>query len=126
MIGAIGFVFWSAVVLAPAILAVSGVARFLGRDRFIWLARVAVATGFLAGGIIGWSSVPTEWTASLWTTIDAAGTSVKYGEAFEHTAERVLMWFFYPAVLGELALGMAALLLVWGLAAPRSARPSMS
>jgi hypothetical protein len=126
MIGTIGFLFWSAVVLAPVLMAVAAAARFLHRDRFIWLARVAVATGFLAGGIIGWSFVPAEWTASLWTTIDAAGDGVKYGHAFEHTAERALMWFFYSAVLGELALGMLALLLVWRLAEPRSARRSMA
>jgi len=107
-------------------MAVSAAARFFRRDRFIWLARVAVATGFLAGGIIGWSFVPAEWTPSLWTTIDAAGNSAKYGHAFEHTAERALMWFFCPAVLGELALGMVALLLVWRIAEPRSARPSMA
>jgi len=126
MIGTIGFVFWSAVVLAPVLLAVSTAARWLRCGRFIWLARVAVASGFLAGGVIGWSAVPAEWTASIWTTIDAAGNSVKYGEAFEHTAERVLMWFFYPAVVGELVAGILALIAVWWLAVPRSAPPSMS
>jgi hypothetical protein len=126
MIGTIGFLFWSAVVLAPALLAVSIAVRFLHRDRFSGLARIAVATGFLAGGIIGWSFVPAEWTASIWTTIDAAGNSVKYGETFEHTAERALMWFFYSALLGELALGIVALLVAWWVAEPRSARRSMS
>jgi hypothetical protein len=111
--GTIGFLFWSAVALAPALFAVSIAVRFLRRDRFIWLARAAVAAGFLAGGIIGWASVPAEWTASIWTTIDAAGNSAKYGGAFEHTAERALMWFFSSALLGELALGVAGLLAVW-------------
>lgn len=126
MTGTIGFMFWSAVVLAPVLLAVSIAVRFLRRGRFIWPACVAVASGFLAGGIIGWSAVPAEWTASIWTTIDAAGNSVKYGEAFEHTAERALMWFFYSALVGELAVGVVALLVVWRLTEPRSARPSMS
>jgi hypothetical protein len=126
MIGTIGFVFWSAVLLAPVLLAFSIAARFLRRGRFIWLVRVAVASGFLAGGIMGWSAVPAEWTASIWTTIDAAGNSVKYGEAFEHTAERALMWFFSSALVGELAVGIVALLVVWWLAEPRSARPAMS
>jgi hypothetical protein len=126
MIGTIGFLFWSAVVLAPVLLAVSIAVRLLRCDRFMWLAHVAVAIGFLAGGVIGWVSVPAAWTASIWTTIDAAGNSVKYGEAFEHTAERALMWFFYSAVLGELATGIVALLVVCRVTQPRSARPSMS
>ena len=124
MIGTIGFLFWSAVILAPALMAVSTAARFLRRDRFVWLARVAVATGFLAGGLIGWSFVPAEWTASLWTTIDAAGNSARYGHAFEHTAERALMWFFFSAIIGELAV--AAFLLGWWLAEPRTSHPSVS
>ena len=120
MIGTIGFFFWSAVVLTPAILAVSVAARFLRHDGFIRLARWAVVAGFLAGGAIGWASVPAEWTASIWTTIDAAGNSVKYGEAFEHTAERALMYFFYAALLGELAFGVAALFVAWRLSDLRS------
>jgi hypothetical protein len=123
--GTIGFLFWSAVVLAPVLFAVSIACRFLRRERFIWLARAAVASGFLAGGAIGWASVPAEWTASIWTTIEAAGNSVKYGAAFEHTAERALMYFFYAALLGELTLGAAALV-VCRLWEPRSARPAIS
>lgn len=126
MIGTIGFLFWSAVVLTPAILGVSVAARLLRHDRFIWLARWAVAAGFLAGGAIGWASVPAEWTASIWTTIDAAGNSVKYGEPFEHTAERALMYFFYSALLGELAFGVGTLLVVWRLSEPRTARRLVS
>ena len=115
MIGTIGFLYWSAVFLIPAVLTVSRVVRFLRRDQFIWLARCAVVAGFLAGGVIGWASVPAEWTASIWTTIDASGNSVKYGEPFEHTAERALMYFFFAALLGELAFGVAALLVAWRL-----------
>jgi len=120
MIGTIGFLFWSAVALLPAVLAVSRAVRLLRRDRFIWLVRFAVVAGFLAGGALGWAYVPAEWTASIWTTIDAAGNSVKYGEPFEHTAERALMYFFYAAVLGELAFGVGALLVAWRLSDRRS------
>ena len=49
--------------------------------------------GFLVGGVVGWASVPAQWTASLWTTIEAAGNSARYGESFEHMAERALMYF---------------------------------
>ena len=122
MIGTIGFLFWSAVVLLPAVLTVSRAVRFLRRDRFIWLVRCAVVAGFLAGGAIGWVYVPAEWTASIWTTIDAAGNSVKYGEPFEHTAERALMYFFNAALLGELAFGVAALFVAWRVSDLRSAQ----
>ena len=108
------------------LLAVSVAVRFFDARPFLWLACAAVATGFLVGGAIGWTSVPAAWTASIWTTIDAAGDSVKYGEAFEHTAERALMWFFFPAALGELVFGAVGLLLVWRLALSRSARLSTS
>jgi hypothetical protein len=122
MIGTIGFLFWSAVVLLPAVLTVSRAVRFFRRDRFIWLARCAVVAGFLAGGAIGWASVPAGWTASIWTTIDAAGNAAKYGHPFEHTAEGVLMYFFSAALLGELAFGVAALLVAWRVSDRRSAQ----
>ena len=115
MVGTIGFLFWSAVVLAPVLFAVSTAGRLLKRGRLNLLGPAGVAIGFLTGGVIGWASVPPEWTASIWTTIDAAGNSAKYGEAFEHTAERALMYFFYSALLGEVAFGLAALLVMWRL-----------
>ena len=122
MVGTIGFLFWSAVVLIPVLSAVSIAGRLLKRGRLNLLGPAAVAIGFLAGGVIGWTAVPAEWTASIWTTIDATGNAAKYGHAFEHTAERALMYFFYAALLGELAFGLVALLVLWRL--PRSLRPS--
>jgi hypothetical protein len=122
MVGSIGFLFWSVLVLAPAFFAVSIVGPVSKRGRLTWLGPAAVASGFLAGGVIGWASVPSEWTASLWTTIDAAGNAARYGHAFEHAAERALMYFFVPALLGELAFGLAALLVLWRL--PQSLRHS--
>jgi hypothetical protein len=65
--------------------------------------------------------VPAEWTASFWTTIEAAGNAAKYGESFEHTAEHALMYFFYSAFLGELAFGLAAVV-VWRIRRPSSAQ----
>ena len=112
MRGMLGFLFYSAIALAPVLIAVSVAVRFLHRDRLIGLARVAVVIGFLAGGVVGWASVPAQWTASLWTTIEAAGNSAKYGESFEHTAERALMYFFFSALLGEVAFGLGALFVV--------------
>ena len=123
MTGIVGFLFYSMIALAPVLIAVSVAIRFLGRDRFIGIARVAVVLGFLAGGVVGWASVPAQWTASLWTTIEAAGDSAKYGELFEHTAERALMYFFFSALLGEVAFGLGALVVVRRIRNPHSALP---
>jgi hypothetical protein len=123
MRGILGFLFYSSIALAPVLIAVSVAGHFLRRDRLIGLARLAVVIGFLAGGGVGWASVPPQWSASLWTTIDAAGNSAKYGESFEHTAERALMYFFYLALLGEVAFGFAALVVLRRMRNPPSAHP---
>jgi hypothetical protein len=112
MRGILGFLFYSAIALAPVLIAVSVAGHFLRRDRLIGLAPVAVVIGFLAGGVVGWASVPAQWTASFWTTIEAAGNSIKYGESFEHMAERALMYFFFSALLGEVAFGLGALVVL--------------
>jgi len=112
MTGIFGFLFYTAITLAPVLIGVSIATHFLRRDRLIPFALLAVVLGFLAGGVAGWASVPAQWTASFWTTIEAAGNAAKYGEAFEHTAERVLMYFFYSGLLGEVAFGLAVLAVV--------------
>lgn len=109
MTGTLGFLFYAAITLAPILIAVSVATHFLRRDRLIPFALVAVVLGFLAGGVVGWASVPAQWTASFWTTIDAAGNAARYGEAFEHTAERALMYVFYAGLLGEVACGVLVL-----------------
>ena len=112
--GAIGFLFWSAVLLAPVYVAALA-ARSVPRDRLRWTVPVAGVAGFLIGSVIGWASVPIAWTASLWTTIVASGDSITYGHSSEHAAEQVLMYVFFSAALGELSVGLAALLFVWRL-----------
>ena len=114
MRGIIGLVFWSAIGVLPVIggLVIASLRR--RRDRLTVLAPVAAFIGFLVGGVAGWTwLLPAQWTASFWTTVEAAGDSAKYGESFEHTAERALMYFLYPAELGAVAVGLAALLLFW-------------
>ena len=114
MRGLIGLVFWSAIGLvsvASGLLIGSLIRR---RDRLIALPPVTAFIGFLIGGVAGWTSMlPAQWTASFWTTVEAAGNSAKYGESFEHAAERALMYFLYPAELGAIVFGLAALLLLW-------------
>jgi len=107
--GAVGFLFWSAVLLVPSYVAV--LAARSGRLR--WAVPGSGVAGFLIGAVIGWASVPAAWTASLWTTIVASGDAMTYGHPFEHAAEQVLMYVFFSAALGELSVGFAALLFVW-------------
>jgi hypothetical protein len=124
MRGIIGLVFWSAIGLFPVASGLVFASLIRRRDRLIALAPVTAFVGFLAGGVIGWTALlPTQWTASFWTTVEAAGNSAKYGESFEHTAERALMYFLYPAELAAVVLGLAALLFLWQIPVPPSARP---
>jgi hypothetical protein len=122
--GVVGFLFWSVIALAPVLVAVSVAGRSVRSDRLSRLGPLAVVIGFLAGGAVGWASVPAEWTASFWTTIEAAGNAAKYGESLEHTAEHALMYFFYSAFLGELVFAFTALVALWLIPHPPSARPS--
>jgi TRAP-type C4-dicarboxylate transport system permease small subunit len=125
MTGTLGFLFYSAITLAPVHIAVSVATHFLRRDRLIPVALLAVVLGFLAGGVVGWASVPAQWTASFWTTIEAAGNAAKYGHAFEHTAERALMYIFFSGLLGEVALGLVVLVVVRRIRNPPAARALM-
>ena len=112
--GFIGLVFWSAVGLAPVVGGLMIASRVRRRDGVIAFAPLTACVGFIAGGVAGWTSLlPAQWTASFWTTVEAAGDSAKYGESFEHTAERALMYFLYPAEFGAILFGLAALLLLW-------------
>jgi predicted metal-binding membrane protein len=124
MRGVIGLVFWSAIGLVPLAsgLVIASVSR--RRDRVVALAPVAAFIGFLFGGVAGWTSLlPAQWTASFWTTVQAAGDSANYGESFEHMAERALMYFLYPAEFGAVVFGLAALLVLWRIPVPPVARP---
>ena len=90
--------------------------------RTVALAGLAVVIGFLTGGTVGWAVVPAQWTASLWTTIEAAVNAATYGHAFEHTAEHVLLYVLYSALLGAVAFGVAGLTIVWLVSGRSSAR----
>jgi hypothetical protein len=123
MRGVIGLLFWSAAGLVPVASGLLIASLLRRRDRLIALAPATALLGFVGGGIAGWMSLlPREWTTSFWTTVEAAGNSAKYGESFEHTAERALMYFLYPAELGAVAFGLAALLILWRIPVPPAAR----
>ena len=124
MRGTIGLLFYSVIALAPILAGVFIASRFLlHRDRLIRLVPLAVVGGFLAGGVVGWAFVPAQWTASFWTTVEAAGNAAKYGESFEHMAEHALMYSLYSALLGGVGFGVAALAGVWRVSGSPSARP---
>ena len=124
MRGIIGLVFWSALGLVPVAGGVLIGSLIRRRDRLSALPPVTAFAGFVAGGVAGWTSMlPAQWTASFWTTVEAAGNSAKYGESFEHTAERALMYFLYPAELGAIVFGLATLLLLWRIPVPSFASP---
>jgi hypothetical protein len=76
-------------------------------------ALVIIPAGFLVGGLVGWRSVPAEWTASLWQTIDASMNAVKYGHAYEHTAEQALMYFFLGGVTGTIPAALVSVGVTW-------------
>jgi hypothetical protein len=66
--------------------------------------------GALASGFVGWQLVPSEWTLSFWTTLEATVDAEKYGHAVEHYAEGVVMMMTLAAVLGGCACAGAAAL----------------
>jgi hypothetical protein len=80
--------------------------------RSLALACAAIPVGYVAGGLIGWLNVPTEWETSLGMTIDATMNAAKYGSAFEHTAERVVIYFFIGGILGALVAAVGVLVAV--------------
>ena len=79
MRGIIGLVFWSAIGLVPVASALLIWSLKRRRDRLIALPPVTALLGFLVGGVAGWTStLPAQWSASFWTTVEAAGNSAKY------------------------------------------------
>ena len=82
------------------------------RTRNSWRS-VLVALSFVAGscggGALAWYSVPSEWSLSLQTTLEAAVNVEKYGHAIEHTAENILVFVTFACVAGgALGTGVAA------------------
>lgn len=102
-----------AVALAPVVGAIFIASLFRRCDRLVGLPPLAVVTGFFVTGLLGWTTVPAQWTASFWTTLDASINAAKYGAAFEHTAERALLYFFFPAELGAIRLRVIAVFVLW-------------
>jgi hypothetical protein len=98
----------SLVLVSPIVLTALTIAARWGWSPAFAAACAAVPLGYLVGGMIGWASVPPEWSASLLVTIDASMNAAKYGPTFEHTAERALLYFVYSGIIGALVTGAAS------------------
>lgn len=103
----------AAACMAPVVLAALAVAARWGIAAATRNSLTTVPAGFLVGAALGWAAVPAEWTSSLWVTIDASMNAKAYGAAFEHTAERVLMYVFFGGILGALVAGVLAIVVTW-------------
>lgn len=88
--------------LVPFALVAVGVGSFWDFRLAVRTSLTALPVAFLVGGLLGWAAVPREWTASLWTTIDASMNAARYGAAFEHTAERVMFYVMFGGSIGAL------------------------
>ena len=88
--------------LAPFALVAVGIGSFWDFRLAVKATLTALPVAFLVGGLLGWAAVPSAWTASLWTTIDASMNAARYGAAFEHTAERVLLYVMIGGAMGAL------------------------
>jgi hypothetical protein len=109
----------AAACMAPVVLTALAVAARWGIAAATRNALTIVPAGFLVGAALGWAAVPAAWTASLWVTIDASMNAKTYGAAFEHTAERALMYPFFFGILGALAAGVLAVVATWRMARHR-------
>jgi hypothetical protein len=99
--------------VAPIVLVAIAASARWGAAVATRLALILIPAGFCIGAAWGWASVPSEWTASLWVTIDASMNAAKYGAAFEHTAERALMYPFFAGIVGALAAGTLSVVATW-------------
>jgi len=78
------------------------------RGPFLRIASAAVV-GFAAGAGVVWLLVSRAWNYSFLTTLAASGNAAKYGHPVEHTAETILVWMAFAALLGALSsVGLAA------------------
>jgi hypothetical protein len=69
---------------------------------------VAVAAGFLIGGLTGWLVRPFEWSMPLWETAYASLNAATYGHELESKAERVFLYFLFCCDIGAVVTGIGA------------------
>jgi hypothetical protein len=69
---------------------------------------LSVIGGFVAGAMVGWSLLPSQWQMSFWETACASFDAEKYGHPLEHQAEQLLLFVLFIADLGAIAAGVTA------------------
>jgi hypothetical protein len=79
-----------------------------GRRRRSLRLPAAIASGFFVGALFVWMLVPRSWPLPLWTTLAAAGNAEKYGHPVEHSAEGIVVWMMFGAVVGAAGGGIGA------------------
>jgi hypothetical protein len=70
---------------------------------------LAVAAGFIAGGLAAWFAKPFPWDMPFWETAYASVRSDIYGHALESRAEQVLLYVLSFADVGAILSGVSAL-----------------
>jgi hypothetical protein len=61
--------------------------------------------GYIAGARFVWTLVPRDWTLPFWTTLAATVNAEKYGHPLEHSAEGIVIWIMFGAVVGAVVGG---------------------
>ena len=64
--------------------------------------------GYIVGALFVWTLVSRDWALPFWTTLAATVNAEKYGHALEHSAEAIVIWIVFGAVVGSAAGGFLA------------------
>ena len=108
----IAFFVWIIGLLGTVVLIAGGLTYILVTLANRRLGPVLVPAGMLCGYIVGalfvWTLVSRDWALPFWTTLAATVNAEKYGHALEHSAEAIVIWIVFGAVVGSAAGGFLA------------------
>jgi hypothetical protein len=76
------------------------------KRRFGLLFGTAILLGYIFGGTLVWSFVPSEWPLSFGETLAASVDATTYGHPIEHYAESILVVMLFACLAGAL-IGVA-------------------
>jgi amino acid transporter len=80
------------------------------KRRFELLFGSVILLGYIFGGILVWSFVPSEWPLSFGETLAASVDSNTYGHPTEHYAESILVVMLFACLAGSLiSVGVTAM-----------------